>query len=513
MGNSITFGNISNNSKLDTVTKIKPLYVNGKKVRIYKNNEYFNYQSLVNTLENAANNKNRQSVNFIIDNFHKSLFRGSYCMHTFSSLMTIVSNGYEEESIKLLLNTIDYFNIDVCKSHHYSGGSNFDLFPSYCKLLNDIKTYKFTKLAKIILGKLDVSHRSYMDFLYIIADKNLYENTVNVLIELKFDFKIEFYNKLCELYQDLAIKYLRAQEDSDTILLYACLHKSQDVISYIKESIPITKKMIKYNPDGNQTSITVCVVNKMIDEVKYLVPIYYKDIHDELIVVLNENPNLYTDLMSYLAINSFHSIYDGKQFYRQIFTNTEYATKITDLMILKDKFDNTIYDILCELHQDLAIKYIPINKDNDILLWHACAHKSTIVINHIEHNIDITNKMIEYNTNCIHVSAQNGLISEFRMMVKKYYGVQNELIKRFSSCGKLLLHIASHNNAPCMRVLLTEWKVQQVFLKELHKEYGMQISDVVEPYIINDTNSTTCDTTNAIISSSECSASRAEGQI
>jgi hypothetical protein len=494
----ISSTDIYDDTSLDTITKIKPLHVNDRKIENYDKIDMDD--CIKNIYMNAVKNKNRISINYIIDNFAKNLIGSDtyhepdYCLHRLVCLEMIVELGYEDECIKLL-NAANKLKCGTC----YDNRMSLYIYEYDKKLQNDIRVHKLNKFAKVLVSKLHVYHKLYDNVLFLSNDRYLIEVHVNNLLKYKTSFDVLVYDKLCELLHDLAIKYLRTQKDSDTILWYACLHNSHNVISYIKESIPITNKMIGYSPDQNKTCITICVVNKMIDEIRYLIPIYYKGIHDDLILVLNENAHLYTDLMNYLAINSFDSIANGKQFYRQIFTNVAYATKITDSMMQKNKFDDTIYDILCELHQELAIKYITINKISNVLLWHACVHKSTIVIEYIEQNCNITDNMIEYHTindmNCVLLLAQNGLIPEFRMLVKKYYGAQNELIKRFSPCGELLLHVASHNNAPCMRVLLEEWEVQQVFLKELHKEYNKQISDVVELYIISETN-TTCDTTN-----------------
>ena len=185
---------------------------------------------------NAINNNNKQSLNNLIDNYLEYL-----AMWQYSLLISLEQKEQLEVAEKL------FFKLKLVDQVH----------------IFSLKTLKYPhKLCRRIFMNAN--------------NLPLVENIMREFIKIK-KFNTNVYNLLCESHQNRAIDYIRNQnmsKETISILYYACLHRSIDVIAYIKKSIDITPEMINYNVDG-KNCISACAKNEMVDEFKILVEIFY----------------------------------------------------------------------------------------------------------------------------------------------------------------------------------------------------------------------------------------------
>jgi hypothetical protein len=187
-----------------------------------------------------------------------------------------------------------------------------------------------------------------------------------------------------------------------------------------------------------------------------------------------------------IEIESFDFFISDAFIVSKLVQNSDWATQITNACITRKNFNTTWYENLCKFDEDLAIQYLKVHTNSITILHSPCLHKSLKVFHYIRQSIAITPSMIDHsnnNQNCLTLCAKNQMIDEFKLLIGIYYNLHNETVKRFSSCGRLILELATQNNLNCLRVLLQLWTLEQVFLCELAQDYTQEITLLAQPYI------------------------------
>ena len=235
--------------KLDDFRYDRSLDVYPPVGRVIKPDQSIN-DIVLRVLANAVKNDNEQSINNLIDNYFEHFNNDD------TLALLILENARKlKEAEKLFLKLTLVNQVTIISSNGIGYNRNGYPYPFIRRIFKD---------ANNLL---------------------LVENIMREVIKIN-KFNIFIYKILCECHQNLAIDYIRSGNMSDpqtnSILYYPCLHRSIDVIAYIKKSIDITpeminyKEMINYNYFG-KNCISACATNEMVDEFKLLVEIFYKN--------------------------------------------------------------------------------------------------------------------------------------------------------------------------------------------------------------------------------------------
>ncbi len=432
--------------------------------RLRKNNLY-----ICKVFSNAVNNMNIDAINELIKTHHSVLTE--LCCYV--PLFHLIETNLISQAIQLIsLLSVSQMALLCTPLPHGSMGQNHPVHANLCKHSNDTTKCEVCYTAWYIQSGGFHGHdyekpRTYLfDLQQVILDRNL-----TALAEVIIT-KIGNSAVRCK-------PLLQVCKVSNPQLFYKFLTDSsgnQFKLDYLFEDLDFIHEILRDYPDllpiFDKNGVLAHNQKQLLELLKYC---------------QDQAPQSFDQILTqFITMNCVKFLMSDSIFFSNLVTKEKWASLLTSHLIAKNEFNTTFYSLLCQFHQDLAIRYLKVHQDPLVILWPPCLHKSSKVFSYIHQSIAITDDMIAQgvnNDNCITKCAQNQMIDEFNQLVKISYPQPNQPIKRFSSYGHLLLKMATDNNLPCVKALLSLWTIEQVFLKELASDYTENVTQLIQPYL------------------------------